>query len=442
MSDGATPTAPPSPSDRSDGGLTRVLALVGRAPWDGIGTAALLLSAAVWLWQVPGLFDRSDRLDSLAVWQAWVALGLIAVTAVTRTLGVRFVVAYFLTGFYGVIGLIRLVGVPLDWVIDLEGDLSSVVVAPLLEETTKALPLVLLAVMSLRNRTRAPSAAGFALLGFAVGAGFGWYENSLDAGGSGAPGPGLNPLSWLWPTAFFEGERVVVVHSGWTALVGAAIGIAFTRRHRRITWLLPLVALGVAMVDHAGANLYIRDQSDWLWFLTLRGWLTVVLLVGAVGAALVLDWQTLRDGDRRDRRFPRPTLGQLTGAAPGGGGTHPLACWTYLRARNGAHHLLAQRSALGQLDRVEPRLAWQIDGLRRRAGVGTVATGALVPVGAGAESMADAPQPTAPARAPGTRPPTSPSAPAEEPESPAPSAPPASPAAWHPDPLGRHELRW
>ena len=234
----------------------------------------------------------------------------------------------------------------------------------------------------------------------------------------------------------------MVVHSGWTALVGAAIGIAFTQRHRRITWLLPLVALGVAMVDHAGANLYIRDQSDWLWFLTLRGWLTVVLLVGAVGAALVLDWQTLRDGDRRDRRFPRPTLGQLTGAAPGGGGTHPLACWTYLRARNGAHHLLAQRSALGQLDRVEPRLAWQIDGLRRRAGVGTVATGALVPVGAGAESMADAPQPTAPARAPGTRPPTSPSAPAEEPESTAPSAPPASPAAWHPDPLGRHELRW
>ena len=183
---GDAATSAPTTSDRSSGGLAGVLALVGRAPWDGIGTAALVLSAAVWLWQVPGLLDRSDRLDSLAVWQAWVALGLIAVTALSRTLGVRFVVAYFLTGFYGVIGLIRLVGVPLDWVIDLEGDLSSVVVAPLLEETTKALPLVLLAVMSLRNRTRAPSAAGFALLGFAVGAGFGWYENSLDAGGSGA----------------------------------------------------------------------------------------------------------------------------------------------------------------------------------------------------------------------------------------------------------------
>ena len=420
---------------RGGGGL---LALVARAPWDGIGTAALLLSAGVWLWQVSGLFDRSDRLTSLAVWQAWVALGLILVTALSRTLGVRFVVAYFLTGFYGVIGLIRLVGVPLDWVMDLQGDLSSVVVAPLLEETTKALPLVVLAVVSLRNRTRAPSAAGFALLGFAIGAGFGWYENSLDVGGSGAGGPGLNPLSWLWPTAFFEGERVVVVHSGWTALVGAAIGIAFTRRHRRILWLLPVVALGVAMIDHAAANNYVRDGSDWLWLPTLRGWLTVVLLIAAIAVALVLDWQVLHDGDRRDRRFPRPTVAQLTGIASGPGGTHPLACWTYLRARNGAHHLLAQRSALGQLDRVEPRLAWSLDGLRLRAGVGTVATGAAAPTSSTPDEAT--PSPSLVSALPSA--PVSPAAGASSPSPTATEQASSSPAAWHEDPLGRHQQRW
>src|SRR5690606_22472874 len=131
--------------------------------------------------------------------------------------------------FYGVTALVRLVGVPVGWVVDEpESTVNAVVVAPLLEEPIKALPLVLVALGALGNRTRLPSIAGFGVLGFAVGAGFDWYETSLVRG-AGAGGPELNPLGWLWPTAFFEGGGVVVVHSGWTALVGLAIGFAVTR---------------------------------------------------------------------------------------------------------------------------------------------------------------------------------------------------------------------
>jgi RsiW-degrading membrane proteinase PrsW (M82 family) len=155
-----------------------------------------------------------------------------------------------LTFAWGAIGsvLLALIGsslllLPLGWVLGPEraDALSAVLVAPLVEEPTKA--LILFGVMFSRHFDSATD--GF-VYGAAAGLGFGMTENFLyftDVAGSG------DPVSWM-TTVLIRTFFSALMHAGATSCVGAMLGFA---RFRGPVWkvlALP-IGFGAAMGMHA-----------------------------------------------------------------------------------------------------------------------------------------------------------------------------------------------
>ncbi|MBW3067957.1 PrsW family intramembrane metalloprotease [Actinomyces sp. 594] len=219
---------------------------------------------------------------------------------------------------------------------------ASVVVAPLVEEVGKLVPLAVLAVAA-PGRARRLLASDWLVLGVACGAGFEAVEEMarrvliLEAQPSlfGALGmltcsyQGVGDLECLGAATFslspFSGQAgeylVFAGHAIVTGLVAGTVGlsVAAWRRcagmtgpgrlvARAVCALAPLWALWVAMVDHAGRNASqygawssTGDQAPW-WpvgatsALTLgghgRGWVLLALL----GVAWLLDMRTLWEG--------------------------------------------------------------------------------------------------------------------------------------------------
>lgn len=158
-----------------------------------------------------------------------------------------------LTFTWGAVGavVLALIGstlllLPLQWVLgpDLADRLSAVLIAPLVEEPTKA--LILLAVMFSRHFDNATD--GF-VYGAAAGLGFGMTENFLyfaEVAGSG------DSTTWL-VTVFIRTFYSALMHAGATSCVGAMLGFA---RFRGLVWKtvsLP-IGLGVAVAIHATWN--------------------------------------------------------------------------------------------------------------------------------------------------------------------------------------------
>ncbi|GAB3463348.1 hypothetical protein GCM10027570_50520 [Streptomonospora sediminis] len=202
-------------------------------------------------------------------------------------------------------------------------------IAVWVEEAGKLLPLLLLWLPA-RRRFRRLAAVDYLLLAGASGAGFQLAETLLRAlPASGPGGPVALPapaLLTLLPGGVSIPEAGVHFsgHGVLTALVGAAVGIAVVGRRRfgAWLWLLPVVALGLAVLQHLMFNAAVAEialgsaldphpVTAVLYGLTGSGaadrWLLLVLLVCAV----LLDYGTARSA--ADSTPPLPGHPPLAG---------------------------------------------------------------------------------------------------------------------------------
>ncbi len=163
----------------------------------------------------------------------------------------------FLWGGFGAVGL-SLVGstivlLPLQWALGATAAMhtGTVLVAPLIEEPTKALVLPLV----LRSRHFDNTTDGF-VYGAAVGLGFGMTENFLYFVGSALEG---DPVAWM-ATVFVRTFFSAMMHATASSLVGALLGWSMFHR-----WPMRLLAgamgLALAMAVHGIWNgLITADQ--------------------------------------------------------------------------------------------------------------------------------------------------------------------------------------
>jgi len=271
---------------------------------------------------------------------------MLCATFFVRTVTLRTVVSFWLLGFFGVVQIVRVVGAPIGAALGgVESALFHVVLVPLLEELAKMLPLALFLAVGSRNRSRQPGITELAILGFAVGAGFGFFENSIGTG-VGASGWSGSFANLLFPTFVSGAGATIVVHSGWTAIEGLGLGAFWMLRSRRWSWILPAAALALATVDHARVN-WVTRGNFFLNDLLGQGHIPVlVLFVGLVVAFLAED-RILQGSDGRERYFHRPGVADLRRAWGESGFSarvrRLLAVVVYLRSLNGAHYLMWQR---------------------------------------------------------------------------------------------------
>jgi RsiW-degrading membrane proteinase PrsW (M82 family) len=225
--------------------------------------------------------------------------------------------------------------------LDPQGWAAYTYLAVPVEEVGKLVPLLLLRLVA-RRRFRRFAAVDYLLLAAASGAGFQLAEEVLRAVSSTAGGALAVPrfgLFTLFPGAVELPEAGVHFsgHGVTTALIGAAFGLAVVgaRRYGAWLWLLPVVAVWVAGLEHmvfnaAVAGIEPTQATRVLYTLSGGGaatrWFLLVLLV----AAVLLDYRLARPGTDGApplpgdpplaglRRWtPAPTAPRQRGAGPG-----------------------------------------------------------------------------------------------------------------------------
>jgi RsiW-degrading membrane proteinase PrsW (M82 family) len=284
---------------------TQVMTLVSSI---GLGISALTLVGAV---------PHLTRAGGLAKFGAdvfahgWtLAIVTVAVGSV-RTLGWRAFLGTGLMGFLAVPAIAALIGRPVVSHLGTNSGLATAGWAPLTEESLKALPVLLIAVLAARRRASRPSAADLLLLGLWSGAGFAVFENAVY--GRGGVNWSAAPLASLaipsgTTTALYGRPGMLVsghmIHAGLLAL-GIAITLLYKEfRWRR--WALPAAFL-VAVAEHAAVNGLLLTSSrggspGWAKLLaavTLHGWLSILLFFLGSTAIVTYEWRNAT------RRAPR-----------------------------------------------------------------------------------------------------------------------------------------
>ncbi|HLL68151.1 MAG TPA: PrsW family intramembrane metalloprotease [Micromonosporaceae bacterium] len=189
---------------------------------------------------------------------------------------------------------------------NLPESLTAVLVAPVIEETTKAVfPLLLL---WLRRHSVSGVIDGIVYCGLSA-IGFAMVENILYLGGKAyAQGESMGgPLvgAQLVVLTFFL--RIVMsgfAHPLFTAMTGIGMGVAARNAHRGVRWLAPITGLIVAMMLHGSWNLMsVVAASTEQPYILLYGYFAVMapIFFGMVGFAL---WLRSSEGRLVERVLP------------------------------------------------------------------------------------------------------------------------------------------
>lgn len=287
------PSAGEPPADEGDRGtVAELIAIAKERPLLLVPAVGLLVAILLFLLEVRRFTQLGNGFGGMVVdaWYAiWTVLVIGILTVGLRTLRGRDFVRVWLFGFFGVSGLVALLGWLVTSVLD-PGNLRTAYLIPLIEETVKALPLLLVVFLAATGRGREPSATDLFLLGFTIGAAFAFHENALWVR---RISDGFDASLWgvLFPT--FSLDIGVAGHAGWTGLVGAGIGLAWSARQRVAVWPLPVAALVVVTLDHAAAN--VRGTGEGFFeAITINGQAVPWLLVIGLGLAVLADWSTLK----------------------------------------------------------------------------------------------------------------------------------------------------
>jgi protease PrsW len=190
--------------------------------------------------------------------------------------------------------------------IGLPDSLVAVLVAPFIEETTKAAGPILL--FLLRRRTFSGLIDGIVYCGLSA-TGFAMVENILYVGGYGYAANANKYGAVQAAAAVFVIIVVRIVMSGFahplfTSMTGIGLGIAARTADRRVRWFAPLAGLLAAMMLHGSWNLMstVADESE-RPIILLYGYFAVMvpIFLAMVGVAL---WLRASEGRLAIRVLP------------------------------------------------------------------------------------------------------------------------------------------
>jgi RsiW-degrading membrane proteinase PrsW (M82 family) len=255
---------------------------------------------------VDGHWEEAGWVAGLSL---FVLTWLLLLTGTTRGVDVLGVVRGWFAGYFTVVLVVLLVGLPLVSWLGEESRWRVGLAVPVVEELAKLLPLVVWIVVA-RRRKIGYTLSDLVALGAAVGAGFAFSED-VTRGRVAADGFDDTVLGALFPT-FLRDYGYAVGHLGWTVL--AALGLGLAVLHGRRRW--PILLIGIAFValavaDHARANLAGTDAVPWLADVLFDGTLAGWAVLAAIVIAGAHDLFTIRWAGRRDRRYPRPPARSL-----------------------------------------------------------------------------------------------------------------------------------
>ena len=234
----------------------------------------------------------------------WTIALLVLAFAWTRTIGARALIGAALGGFFGVSSLAVLVGKPLVTKLGPDNLFILTVFAPVTEELLKLMPVALFLLLAMRSRQFRPSVGDVVLFGATVAVGFSMYENILYARATGGGWLDTLPFSPALPFLSTYGSMLVGGHVVYTALasLGLAITVIYGGRIRLARWAW-LVAFAVVLIEHMTVNRLMNisgDGPDLLVrigsIITLRGYLSTLLLLGGVVATGVYETRLVKRG--------------------------------------------------------------------------------------------------------------------------------------------------
>jgi RsiW-degrading membrane proteinase PrsW (M82 family) len=258
------------------------------------------------------------------------------ISSFARTISIKTLISFFLIGAMLVPFVNLLIQKPAATF--LGNDMNSYTLNPIIEESLKIFPLVVLVTRT--QTARAMGILDMLLVGAALGGGFGFAEDSIRL--LAEPGPSsslfggifggepwrLNNLpsalitwphgGWYGPEVFGYPDHPLLPngfaetfssgHLVWSALLGWGIGMAL-RLKKKVWWILPIFLGAFTMFDHAAFN-YVSSQSFFgigpsidmlnslgpIYWLEGFGRLIPILLLGTILVGLVLDCRRLYQG--------------------------------------------------------------------------------------------------------------------------------------------------
>ena len=281
-------------------------------PWSALAAFGLALSfvaLALTLNRLRGLGNSLGTLLRNASYGFWTVLILMLLTYTVRTLRFRDMMRGWFFGFFPAMALVIIIAKLSESIAD-SGNLRTAFMVPIIEETVRAIPIVLLLAIVAHRKGPEPSITDLAIFGYAVGAGFGLHEDGLWVRDIAS---GYDGSFWgaFFPN-FLSGNPFVVTHAGWSGLAGLGIGFGWHFRHHRLAYLLAVVPVGVTTLDHISIN-YRGDASDRLRWLVADGKLPAWLFVAGFLVALFVDRSTRNKTDAAhiDRERIAPLLTQV-----------------------------------------------------------------------------------------------------------------------------------
>lgn len=330
------------------------------------GVAIALIALAL---QLP-MFLEIGPLDLLRglLQQLWVMVLLLVATAATRTVSLGTLGIAFLVGALPAMALALLLEAPPALALGVgEGSLVLVLWVPPVEEVVKLLPVGLFLYFASRGGNRQPAITDGLLLGFAVGAGFAFYEDGLA--GEILSGDGWTevlPWSLLFPTLSDLGNFSILNHGLWTALTGLGLGVAFFFRPRRWAFAIAALALVAVTLQHMIFNYFAGDFLSMLealgraesppWIalpqlLLANGLVPILAVVFGTLAAVAFELRVLDWVSDRAPKFPsvslRRQLALLAGATSLAGFNRLRAVTRYARELKAVYYAAWRTERLG-----------------------------------------------------------------------------------------------
>lgn len=300
-----------------------VLGVWNGSPLELLAQVALAVAILIYLLRLPYLTQEGlGPFFKGIVYHGWPFLLFLGLTALTRTVSIRMLVAYWFVGAFPVLVLSIFFTTPLRSIFS--DDTVGAIFVPIIEEVLKALPILFYFWWTTRKGRWERSVSDGLLLGFVVGAGFAFHENILwgrSPTGFLGDGPLLLTLPFPFLGAFDpvgKGLQLSVSHPGWTAIAGVGIALTWTFRHRILAWAVAPFAVYLVAFDHATWNSMVSvvntgstahlgiDLLAAIRFTLLRdGTVMVLLFLWVVVVPPLVDVVILRGRSLRTRReFP------------------------------------------------------------------------------------------------------------------------------------------
>lgn len=275
---------------------------------------------------------------------------LLVITVGTRTVSVASLALFWLVGVFPVVFLAMLLQwLPAELLGTGPASPISTVVVPVLDTAVYLVPVAAYYAIAVRAKLQ-PAASDGLLIGFAVGAGYAFFEDAVigDILLSGDGWLAALPWSLVAPTISEVGDSISLNHALWAALGGLSLGVAVMLRHRRYAWLIAVIGPMLIVLNHGVVNVIsnsfsvggrggLHPVAAIADFLTVGGVLPLLIIfIGAV-AVVLLELRILASVSARWPMLPDvslATMGRLLARAGKAAGLRRyLATSSYARAR-------------------------------------------------------------------------------------------------------------